>query len=321
MRARYWREAWTVYENSTDVGAGAGAYATARTRYRDSTLTVRHAHGYGVQTLADLGRVGVAISLLATVLWILAAMTAHRAAPARSRQALRPRADRAADDGGRGRRVRVHSLIDWTWFVPGNACVALLCAAWVAGRGPLAAREDTPPRVPFSWRRPPRAAATAAVAVLALAVVTSWAALQPVRSAHAADAALDLAQLGKYDAAAAKARRAAALDPLSVDPLFQLAFIDDARGDKHGAKRALEDADAAAARQLRGVAAARALPAVRARRRARRGRRVQSRLLSRPRLGSRALGLPRGPTGAQGQGLAPSARPVTSRVHFRVWSD
>ncbi len=31
----------------------------------------------------------------------------------------------------------VHSLVDWTWYVPGNACVALLCAGWLAGRGPL----------------------------------------------------------------------------------------------------------------------------------------------------------------------------------------
>ena len=33
----------------------------------------------------------------------------------------------------------VHSLVDWTWYVPGNACVALLCAGWLAGRGPLEA--------------------------------------------------------------------------------------------------------------------------------------------------------------------------------------
>jgi hypothetical protein len=238
VRARYWRESWTIYQNSPNVGAGAGAYATARTRYRTGTQTVRHAHGYGVQTLADLGRVGAAISLIATVLWILAAMAAT---------GLRPR-DRGKPFGPERIGLLtmavvvvvfgVHSFIDWTWFVPGNACVALLCAAWVAGRGPLSARADAP----LAWRRPPRLAVAAALAVLALALVTSWAALQPVRSAHAADAALDLAQLGKYDAAAAKARRAAALDPLSVDPLFQLAYIDDARGDTQGAKRALEDA-------------------------------------------------------------------------------
>ena len=32
----------------------------------------------------------------------------------------------------------VHSFVDWTWYVPGDACVALLCAGWLAGRGPLA---------------------------------------------------------------------------------------------------------------------------------------------------------------------------------------
>ena len=44
----------------------------------------------------------------------------------------------------------VHSLVDWTWYVPGNACVALLCAGWLAGRGPLRRRRAAraPPRPP-----------------------------------------------------------------------------------------------------------------------------------------------------------------------------
>jgi hypothetical protein len=36
-----------------------------------------------------------------------------------------------------------HSLIDWTWYVPGDACAALLCAGWLAGRGPLTAAVET----------------------------------------------------------------------------------------------------------------------------------------------------------------------------------
>ena len=31
----------------------------------------------------------------------------------------------------------IHSFVDWTWYVPGVACAALLCAGWLAGRGPL----------------------------------------------------------------------------------------------------------------------------------------------------------------------------------------
>ena len=46
----------------------------------------------------------------------------------------------------------VHSLIDWTWYVPGDACVALLCAG-LAGR-PRAARHGEPPRPSArEWRR------------------------------------------------------------------------------------------------------------------------------------------------------------------------
>ena len=65
VRARYWQEALRIYRDSKLVGAGAGAYEVARTRYRRGTQSIRHAHGYGVQTLADLGLVGLGLSLLA----------------------------------------------------------------------------------------------------------------------------------------------------------------------------------------------------------------------------------------------------------------
>jgi tetratricopeptide (TPR) repeat protein len=63
-----------------------------------------------------------------------------------------------------------------------------------------------------------------------------------VRAAHAEDDAADLAVLGKYPQAAATARRAAERNPLSVEPLFDLAFIQDAQGDTRAALRSLEDA-------------------------------------------------------------------------------
>ena len=64
VRAQYWQEALRIYKDSKLVGAGAGAYEVARTRYRTAgTQSIRHAHGYGVQTLADLGLVGLGVSL------------------------------------------------------------------------------------------------------------------------------------------------------------------------------------------------------------------------------------------------------------------
>ena len=76
MRARYWREAFRIHAESKAVGIGAGAYGLGRKRFRTSNLDVQHAHGYAVQTLADLGYVGLAVSLLAALAWIVAALRA-----------------------------------------------------------------------------------------------------------------------------------------------------------------------------------------------------------------------------------------------------
>ena len=106
VRARYWRESWTIYENSPNVGAGAGAYETARTRYRSGTPgraprprlrgpDARRPRAHRRAAVADRER-RVARRR----------HRRHRAAAARPRPAVGPGADRAADDGHRRRRVR-----------------------------------------------------------------------------------------------------------------------------------------------------------------------------------------------------------------------
>jgi tetratricopeptide (TPR) repeat protein len=251
VRARYWNEAFHIYESSKWIGAGAGAYVVARTRYRTDRLVVRHAHGYGVQTLADLGLAGALLSLLAAAAWVAAAVRAT---------GLRRRDRGLAFDPERIGLLTLatvaivfalHSLIDWTWFVPGNAVVALLCAGWVAGRPGLRDREAAPLPARAAARRPwrerlrgvrPSPLGGAAAAVVIAALAASWAALQPVRSANADDRAQDAAELGQYDVAARHAQTAADYNPLALEPLWLLAFIEDARGDTKRADHYLERA-------------------------------------------------------------------------------
>jgi tetratricopeptide (TPR) repeat protein len=149
-----------------------------------------------------------------------------------------------------------HSLIDWTWFVPANAGVAVLCAGWVAGRGPLRVRlehpEGPPGPEPLTWphasrlarlgQRMPPLRALAVFTVVAIALVGAWTALQPVRSVHAGDAAFDKLDQGQPDAAVEEARKAVERNPLAVDPLFELAAIEEARGQTQEAERTLERA-------------------------------------------------------------------------------
>ena len=255
VRARYWKEALDVHATSPWVGVGAGAYGTVRTRFRTDTLAVRHAHGYVVQTLADLGWAGLAASLLAAFAWLAAAARAtgvHR------------RFRRLPFDAERVGMVTLaivvivfaaHSAVDWTWFVPANTGVALLCAGWVVGRGPLQHRlehPDGPTRPPATWPHASRLArfantvpplhGLAAGLVLVLALAAAWTAFQPVRAVHASDAAFERLDQGQPDAAADIARIATQRDPLAADPLFELAAIEQARGRSQEAETALAKA-------------------------------------------------------------------------------
>ena len=252
VRARYWGEAVDVFDASPAVGAGAGGFVVARTRYRHDKLAVRHAHGYAVQTLADLGLIGLALSLVATVGWAVAALRVT-GVPRRDRRLLfDPERIGMITMTSVVLVFGVHSLIDWTWFVPANAVVGLLCAGWVAGRQPLRmrlshARDGNPSSSSRLGRgvgglRVSRRAAAVAVGVLGVGLVTSWAALQPVRAAHAEDRAIDALSIGDYGAAAGHARTAARRNPVSLEPLWLLAFVADARGDSRAASQALERA-------------------------------------------------------------------------------
>jgi tetratricopeptide (TPR) repeat protein len=253
VRARYWREALDIHATEPWIGTGAGAYATVRTRFRTDTLEVRHAHGYVVQTLADLGWAGLAVSLVAALAWLLAALRAT---------GLRRRDRGLPFDAERVGMLTlfsvvvvfaVHSAVDWTWFVPANAGVGMLCAGWIVGRGPLRERLEAPPPAPLPrWpyagvigrlgRRVTPLRGLAAALVLVLGVAAAWTAFQPVRAVHAEDAAFDRLDQGQPDAAANIARIAVDRDPLSVDPLFTLSAIEQARERLPDAERALERA-------------------------------------------------------------------------------
>jgi len=222
-RGAYWSEAQAVWNNNRIEGAGAGGYATARLRYRQDTVDVRHAHGYLPQTAADLGIVGVALSLALLAAWAIAAQRSTRLpgpepwgpdaqrtwrspqawsgalvtraralAPGRLTGSMRGAYERAggpAESQPAVETARVellvlvvvvaifglHSAIDWTWAFPGTALVALVCAGYVSGHGPLAA-------VAARRSAPVQGRTAAAVAIAVIALAASWAIWQPQRA-------------------------------------------------------------------------------------------------------------------------------------------
>ena len=150
----------------------------------------------------------------------------------------------------------VHSFVDWTWYVPGDACVALLCAGWLAGRGPLrASATGTAPARAAAPRKQSTAAFGArgarslreagpmrvgvAVAVVIAALLTTWSQWQPQRSADASQQALAALSTNPR-AALAKAQTAVSRDPLSAQALFTLATVQQDAGEPALAKATLQ---------------------------------------------------------------------------------
>ncbi len=277
VRARYWKEALEIFKAHPALGAGAAGYETARLRYRTEPLDVRQAHGYVVQTLADLGLAGLVVTLALLIAWVASAGRATHPFNRRWRAQRSPPslAWRHAPEAYTPERIGmltmlcvvvtfgVHSFADWTWYVPGDACVALLCAGWLAGRGPLgagnltalagspAAAVPTPDARETGedtgrWRRPSARElgplrVGLAIAVVLGALLASWTEWQPQRSVEAteeAEALLTHDPVGALSAAQAAVER----DPLSAQALFTLAAVEHASGENALARATLQKA-------------------------------------------------------------------------------
>jgi hypothetical protein len=220
-RPRDWSEGITVARHALLAGVGAAGYGTARTRYTTNAFPVQHAHSYVIETFADFGLIGLALNLALLIAWAIAAARTV---------GVRPRdvpPERKAERAGLLTLACVvivfgaHSAIDWTWFVPGTASVALVCAGWVAGRGPLTQPVGRHPHPRRLIQRPALGAAT--IAIVAITLLVAWVVIAPMRATQATNAAYGALERGDTRSAIADARSAAASDPLSIAPLGALA--------------------------------------------------------------------------------------------------
>jgi Tfp pilus assembly protein PilF len=264
VRARYWKEALQIFEAHPAVGAGAAGYETARLRYRTVPIDVRQAHGFLVQTLADLGLVGLALTLALLIAWMAAAGRAthpfnRRFSARRSPPSIGWRSAPLAYTPERIGLLSmlcivitfgVHSFVDWTWYVPGDALVALLCAGWLAGRGaggisiPASTASNGAGRAAPALRWPAKIEPlrlAVAIAVVAGALLAAWSEWQPQRSVDASEQALALLRRNPV-AALAAAQAGVQRDPLSATALFRLAAVQHETGQSTLARTTLQQA-------------------------------------------------------------------------------
>jgi O-Antigen ligase len=238
-RGLYWSEGLKVGEHSLLAGAGAGGFDTARTRYTTNPEEVAHAHSYVIETFADFGLIGIALGLALLVAWALAVR--------RTLSTGQPDGEtHAAERTGLITMLAVvviygvSSAVDWTWFIPGVTVPALVCAGWLAARGPLS--ETEPQQEPTPARRPqrlPLGRIAAAIAVVTTALIAGWFVWQPQHSSDQVGAAIDALTRGDTPAALADARSAADSDPVSIYPLWTLSSIYSSLGNQAASRAEL----------------------------------------------------------------------------------
>jgi tetratricopeptide (TPR) repeat protein len=214
-RADYWRVALNAAGDEPVHGIGAGGYEAEWLRERPVAFHARDAHSLYLETLAELGPVGLAV-LLTTLALPLVALRRGRRAPL----AVAAASAYAA--------FLLHAAVDWDWELPVVTVPALFCGAALLLVGDV---EDEP------WLTGLRRAGALVLvaAVVAIALV-----------AHVGNGALAAAEgeldVGEPERALTEARRAATWAPWSEEPWILRAEAELDLGLHDAARRSLDRA-------------------------------------------------------------------------------
>jgi O-antigen ligase len=127
-RPHYWQVALKEYEQNPALGSGAGTYADYWLRDRPDPSFTRTAHSLYLQSLAELGPLGLALVVTALGLPLLAL---------RGRSGDPVVATAAAAYAAYG----LHAAIDWDWELPAVTLAGLVCgAALLVAARPVSSR-------------------------------------------------------------------------------------------------------------------------------------------------------------------------------------
>ena len=214
-RHELWRVALDATRGAPVIGSGAGSYELTWLEARPNGLKVRDAHSLYLETLAELGAVGLAFLLVALALPLAAAARARR----------RPLVPLAL---GAYVVFLVHAAADWDWELTGVTSVALLCGAALL----VSARTGA---APSRGRR-------VRIALVALCLALVPLALSGLLSAGALAAGRAAAGRADWAGAEAEALRATRVAPWSPEPWRAAGQARLARGDLSGARESFERA-------------------------------------------------------------------------------
>jgi hypothetical protein len=192
-RTEYWRVALIDFGHHPVVGSGAGTFVREWYRHRRIRANVTDAHSLYLETLAELGLVGLLLLLLVLAIPVVAA-TRVRGRPF------------VAGALGAYVAFAAHAAVDWDWELPAVTLAGLFCGGLLI----VAARaERTVLVLDRRWRAP-------LLAPVLVLLVFSFVGLVGNRAEASALAA---ASRGDWPTTAAQSHRAAVWAPWSAQPL------------------------------------------------------------------------------------------------------
>jgi hypothetical protein len=212
-RTDQWRVALHEYRAHPVLGGGAGSYEAWWLEDRPVDSKVRNAHSLYLETLAELGPLGLALLILAFGAPLAVGIRA-RAQPAVP-VAL-----------GAYVAYLVHAGVDWDWQVPAVTLAALVCGAVLLNASPAALRVG---------RRTRGVVIATAVALTCFVFMTLVGNIELSRAGTAARA-------GDWSRSASHARRAHAWEPWSPQPWQHLGHAQLALGENTRAQESLRKA-------------------------------------------------------------------------------
>jgi O-Antigen ligase/Tetratricopeptide repeat len=210
-RVELWTAAWDDFKDHPVLGSGPGTYEEYWNQHRPIPHDVRDAHSLYVETLAELGPLGLALLLVALAVPLAAAFGTRREPLAPGALAVYV-------------AFLAHAGVDWDWELMGVTAPALACGVALIVLQPGAA-----PIVPGSRLRV--GAAVGAIAVAAVAFVGLVGSNALAASDDAAEATAP-----DYAKAEREARNAKRWAPWSSEPWQRLAEAQLAAGDTASAR-------------------------------------------------------------------------------------
>ena len=202
-RTPLWREAWLDWEAHPELGSGAGTFEPYWLEHRRTSANVRDAHSLYLETLAELGPLGLALLVTALAMPLLLVPRArfHPLAPGALAAYL---------------AYLVHAGADWDWEMPVVTLLGLFCG------GALLLVVRPVERRALSAR----ARAVALAGTLALAAV----AFVGLIGNGALDASARAASARRWELSASEARKATHWMPWSSEAWWRLAVAQSQEG-------------------------------------------------------------------------------------------